>query len=306
MVDQAMKIWLAISSFRNDEDVLRTVEKARAFVPELFERILVVDSEGTGRVPEAIRNRGWNDVEYRNYPENLGSGGNLAERLKIAAAGGADYAYALNHDGEIDPTVVRKLIEAARGIKQLGAAYPLGYFTEPRAYNLTGTRELPLPAKLVKDAPVAPIIPVYWSSSNGALYSLQPTREGILPWAAMWMGWEDLEYGWRLHDHGYEQIIVTSAVFHDNQEYSTTAMGKVIRKPPWRTYYMSRNLVLAVKRSRNRLPFHAVIAFRIMLESALIILVRDQKRKRLRLLLAGARDGYRGVQGITDPVELAG
>src|SRR6185437_13288115 len=215
-----MRIWLAISSFQNDDQVLTTVEKARAFIPELFEHILIVDSEGTDRVPHAIRDRGWSDVEYRNYPENLGSGANLAERLKIAASAGADYIYALNHDGEIHPTVVRKLIEAVGGRPRLGAAYPLGYFTETRSYNLTGTRELPLPAKLVKAAPAEPIIPVYWSSSNGALYSLGPARESVLPCEGMWMAWEDLDYGWRLKDHGYEQILVTNAIFPDNQEYT--------------------------------------------------------------------------------------
>lgn len=278
------------------------MERARAFVHELFERILIVDSQGTGQVPAVIHARGWMDVEYRSYDENLGSGANLAERLKIAAEAGVDYAYALNHDGEIDPAVVRALLDATRRRKKLGAAYPLGYFTEPARYNLTGTRELPLPSKLVKDAPKDSIIPVYWSSSNGALYSLQPAREGILPWAAMWMGWEDLDYGWRLKDHGYEQIIVTSAVFRDNQEYSGTMVGKVVRKPTWRAYYNIRNMVLAVKRSRNRPLYHLVIAFRLTLECALTLLVRDDKWKRLRLLLAGVRDGYRGVEGISHPL----
>lgn len=296
-----MRTWLAISSFRNDEQVLEILEKARALVPEIFERILIIDSEGTTRVAEAIRERGWNDVEYRNYPENLGSGANLAERMKVAASAGADYVYALNHDGKIDPAVVRKLIEAACGRQRLGAAYPLGYFTETRSYNLTGTRELPLPAKLVKAAPREPVIPVYWSSSNGALYSLAPAREGVLPWEAMWMGWEDLDYGWRLKDHGYQQVIVTGAVFPDNQEYKNTTVGKVVRKPAWRTYYHIRNLVLAVKRSRNNLLFHSVLAFRILLECGLIIFVRDQKSERLRLLLAGTCDGYRGMQGISHP-----
>ena len=274
------------------------MEQARASAPELFERILIVDSQGTGRVPDVIQARSWVDVEYRSYAENLGSGANLAERLKIAAKAGADYAYALNHDGVIDSKVVRALLETAQGRTKLGAAYPLGYFTEPARYNLTGTRQLPLPSKLVKDPPTDPVIPVYWSSSNGALYSLSPARAGILPWSAMWMGWEDLEYGWRLKDHGYEQIIVTRAIFSDNQEYKDTAIGNVVRKPAWRVYYNFRNLVLAVKRSRNRPLYHAVVAFRILLECGLTLLVREEKLKRLRYLLSGVRDGYRGVEDV--------
>ena len=114
----------------------------------------------------------------------------------------------------------------------------------------------------------------------------------------MWMGWEDLDYGWRLKDHGYEQIIVTGAVFPDNQEYSSTSIGTVVRKPAWRTYYSMRNLVLAVRRSRNRPLFHMVVVFRLISEIALIFLVRDEKWKRLHLLVKGVRDGYNGVEGI--------
>ena len=293
-----MRVWLVISSYRNDDEVVKLIDQAHSSAQGLFERILVVDSQGTARVPAIIQSRGWLDVEYRCFEINLGSGANLAERLKIAAGSGADYAYAVNHDGHIDAKVVRALLEVAQGRKKLGAAYPLGFFTDVRRYNLTGTRELPLPAKLVKTAPKEPTIPVYWSSSNGALYSLEPAREGLLPWDAMWMGWEDLEYGWRLKDHGYEQIVVTSAVFPDNQEYSGSAVGNVVRKPSWRTYYGVRNLVLAVKRSRNRPLYHAVVAFRILLECGLTLLVRDDKRKRLRFLISGVRDGYRGIQGM--------
>src|SRR5689334_7284498 len=108
-----MNTWLVISSFRNDDAVLNLIEQAHHSASGLFERILVVDSQGTGRVPQTIADRGWHDVEYLSFDENLGSGANLAERLKAAASAGADYAYAVNHDGEIDPDVISKLLAAA-------------------------------------------------------------------------------------------------------------------------------------------------------------------------------------------------
>jgi hypothetical protein len=76
-------------------------------------------------------------------------------------------------------------------------------------------------------------------------------------------------------------------------------VGNVVRKPAWRVYYNIRNLIIAVKHTRNRPLYHAVVGFRIFLECALILLVREDKGKRLRFLLAGVRDGYRGVQGIS-------
>jgi GT2 family glycosyltransferase len=221
----------------------------------------------------------------------------LAHRLQIAADSGADYAYAMNHDSQFHPEVVSKLADACSADPSLGAAYPLSLFTSVGRYNLTGTRELPLSRKLVRNVNEQPLIDVFWSSSNGAIYSLDPIRKGILPWDAMWMGWEDLDYGWRLFDHGYRQVIVRDAVFKDNNEYTQTNLGSVTDKPPWRTYYLMRNLILAVRRSRNRPLYHAVTAYRAFLEASLILGIRKNKAERLRLLTRGIIDGIRGVTG---------
>ena len=292
-----MVVWLVISSRRNDEDILRILGQVHASQEKIVDRILVVDSEGTGMIPEFLRNSGWNDVIYRSYNYNLGSGANLCERLQIAAAAGADYAYAINHDGYFDAEVMTTLLKAAETVDNLGAAYSLSYFTNLGLYNLTGTRELPLSAKLVPSPPHAPLLDVFWGSSNGALYSMDPLRRGIVPWDIMWMAWEDLEYGWRLSDYGYRQIIVCNAVFRDNYEYTPRWFGRTMNKPAWRTYYYMRNLILAIRRSRNRPLYYVIAAYRFLLECGLIVLAKENKWRRLRLLCAGARDGIRGIEG---------
>jgi GT2 family glycosyltransferase len=285
------RVWLVISSYQNDDDVIRILDQVQSFGRDVFERILVVDSEGTGTVPALLADRGWDRVIYRSYPHNLGSGANLCERLRLAAEGGADYAYALNHDGEFDANVIRALLDAAQAVENLGAAYPLGYLRSAQRFNLTGTRELPFPAMLVESPPPDPLTDVFWSSSNGALYSTAPATRGVLPWSAMWMGWEDLEYGWRLSDHGYRQVIVRDAIYSDNYEYKQTWLAKTIDKPSWRTYYNFRNLILAVRRSRNHPLFYAVVIYRTLLELAMIVLVRDFKFTRLRGVCRGLWDG---------------
>jgi GT2 family glycosyltransferase len=291
-----MMVWLVISSYRNDEDVLRILGQAHACDKKILDRILVVDSEGTGAIPDALKNSGWNDVIYRSYDYNLGSGANLCERLRIAAEGGADYAHAINHDGYFDAEMIASLLKAAESVDNLGAAYPLSYFTNLGLYNLTGTRELPLSAKLVPSPPHGPLLDVFWSSSNGALYSMNPLRHGLVPWDAMWMAWEDLEYGWRLSNHGYRQVIVCNAVFRDNYEYTRTWFGRTMNKSTCRTYYYMRNLILAIRRSRNRPLYYVIAAYRFLLESGLIVLSKENKWRRLRLLCAGVSDGLRGIE----------
>ncbi|HEY1660371.1 MAG TPA: hypothetical protein VGG14_18610 [Candidatus Sulfotelmatobacter sp.] len=286
-----MKVWLVISSYRNDAEVGALLDRVSPLISSLFEHILIVDSRGTGSIPRLLESGAWNHVTYRSYDCNLGSGANLCERLRLAAEAGADYAYAVNHDGNVEADVVSTLLRVAGSAESLGAIYPLGLMTNARLYNLTGTRELPLPAKFVSSPPSAPLLDVFWSSSNGALYSLTPVRQGILPWHAMWMGWEDLEYGWRLKNHGYRQVMVSSAIYRDDHEYVETWVGKTVDKPAWRTYYCFRNLLFAIRRSRNRPLYYAVAAYRMAIECGLIFLVRDCKWKRLRELVAGVAAG---------------
>jgi GT2 family glycosyltransferase len=295
-----MVVWLVISSYRNDSDILRILAQVHNCDQKFFSNILVVDSEGTGAIPAAISQNGWTDVVYRSYDYNLGSGANLSERLRIAAQEGADFAYALNHDGNFDPTVLAALLNHGASIDKLGAAYPLSFLTSREAYNITGTRELPLSARLIPTAPTQPLLDAFWSSSNGALYSMAPVRQGILPWPELWMAWEDLEYGWRLADRGFRQVIVTQALYRDNYEYRSSWLGHTVNKPAWRTYYNFRNLLLAIRRTRPRPLFYAVAAYRLILEIAMILLIRSHKFERLRFLLNGFH------QGLTEQIDLSG
>lgn len=288
------RVWLAIASYRNDYEVLQTLEKVQSLPEKIFDRILIVDSDGTGDVPRAIVQRGWRDISYYSYPVNLGSGANLRERLRIAAEYGAHYVYAINHDTGVDLHMVATLLQAAEKIENLGAAYPLAYFSDVGRYNLTGTRELPLSRRFVASVKAGPLIDVFWSSSNGALYSTEPAKQGVLPWGEMWMGFEDLEYGWHLSDHGFRQVIVRDAVFDDNSEYITTRLGHLTNKPPWRAYCFARNLIMAVRRCRRQPLFEAVTAYRMILEAALILFVRPHKLVRLRYFWLGIIDGIRG------------
>jgi GT2 family glycosyltransferase len=294
-------VWLVVSSFRHDREIATMLEGVQNLPSQLFSRILIVDSLGTGEIPKLIARRGWQNVVYYSYDHNLGSAGNLSERLRLAAEAGADLAYALNHDGHVQPEVVRSLLKHAMRLPHLGAIYPLAYKSRAAAYNITGTRDLPLPAKLVQEKPRGELIDVYWSSSNGALYTMEPVRAGLLPWSELWMGWEDLEYGWRLTDHDYRQVMACDAVFIDNYEYVRLPpwLGscRLVDKPAWTTYYSIRNLVLVTRRTRPVMKFAAVTAMRVLQQCFLILLFRRNKILRLLCLLAGLIDGLRNRTG---------
>ncbi len=285
---------LAISSFRNDEAVLALLERVP---PDTFRSVLVVDSLGTGRIPREILGRGWTHVAYRSVDRNLGSAGNLQLRLEAAAATGAEWVYAVNHDAALNPATIRALVDVAHANPGLGAVYPLRRRPgRGGTFDLTGTHRFPLRYHGVTEAPTG-LLDVWWGSSNGTLYALEPVRRGIVPDGGLWMGWEDLLYGWVLADRGYRQVVATDAVFDDPYEYKQVGGVSITDKPSWYAYYFARNLVLASSRAKVPASVKAQLVARIAGEFAVSATLRSKRRERLGLLTAGLVDGFRGKTG---------
>jgi hypothetical protein len=297
------KVCLVISTFRHDQQVESILNRVFERGRNPFSNIIVVDSLGTGRMPGLLRERNWQGVEYRCYSHNLGSAGNLAERLRLAAGTGASFAYAVNHDAALDMDVVGALVRQAAKIERLGALFPLRRMIHRgNQLDVTGSSLLPLPFAGAKPTRTLPdLLPVRWSSSNGALYSLAPIREGLAPWSDFWLGWEDLAYGWLLEAHGYRQFIVTGARVDDDYEYRDIHVGPLklglTDKPPWYVYYQIRNLLLAAERTGQPLPTRGVIAGRIAMEMAITAIFRKQKKQRFYNLFHGLVDGLSGRAG---------
>lgn len=295
------RVFLAISSFRSDEAVARLLTTASALVPRVFSGILVVDSLGSGKIPVLIDQRGWRFVTYHSADVNLGSAGNLARRLEFAGRSDADYVYALNHDGVLCEPTIMALLAGARQVDRLGAAYPLRILSNRNAsYDVTGASRLLLPTRTRQAPPSQDLLDVYWGSSNGTLYALEPVRQGLLPWADLWMGWEDLGYGWLLHQNGFRQVIVRDAVFEDNYEFESIgrmAGLSISRKPPWYAYYMTRNLILIGRRLRPAWDVRASFGARIAIEYGSTALLRQEKWQRMGLMTRGVWDGLLSRSG---------
>jgi GT2 family glycosyltransferase len=296
----AVRVWLAISTFRSDAALARLLEEACQLVPALFERVLVVDSLGSGAIPQLIAERGYGFVDYESASVNLGSAGNLARRLSLAAEAGADYVYALNHDGHLDEGTVAALVDEAKNDRELAVLYPLRrLLNRGGKFDVTGTLRWPVPRIAVKKPPEAHTFGVYWGSSNGTLYSLAPVRQGLTPWADLWMGFEDLGYGWLLAEKGYRQVVVKRAVFNDGYEFQQVLGGAVHRsdKPAWYSYYFARNLILVARRTHQGAAICTALGLRIAMESVVSATLRPNRAQRLRLIGKGLLDGLTGKSG---------
>lgn len=267
-----------------------------------FAAVIVVDSLGSGRIGHEIHANGWT-VTYHNADRNLGSAGNLALRLQLAAATTACWCYAVNHDGEVDVRKVEKLVARAESQgDKVGAIYPRLSFSR-RGDTLDAARRALSPhgAFTADTGEVTELTNVLWSSSNCALYNLSAVRDGVRVWDDLWMGWEDLAYGWQLFRAGWGQVLCGDVTVIDSYEYRPVRfLGRSIYitdKPSWYVYYQIRNLILIARRSHWKAVGRRAIVRRAITELIVTLLYRTRKGERLRLLLRGWRDGLAGRTG---------
>jgi hypothetical protein len=115
------------------------------------------------------------------------------------------------------------------------------------------------------------------------------------------MGWEDLGYGWLLHQHGYRQMVLTEAVVDDHYEYHPQTVGpfkvQLSEKPPWYTYYRIRNLILVGRRVKLSPAVSSGMALRVVFDFLPAVALKSNKRERLSMYLRGLADGLRGCSG---------
>lgn len=296
------RVVLAISSYRNDAEVLSLLDQVRAQQAR-FGAIIIVDSLGTGMLePRLGSELDGCPLRYCSASTNLGSAGNLAERLRLAGETGLEWVYAINHDGDLRTTSITALLDVAREQQnrqpKLGAVYPLRRLpNRGGAYDVTGRYRVPVSAIRTRRRPAGPVLDVYWSSSNGALYSLEPVRRGLLPWGDLWMGYEDLGYGWLLHEHGYRQLLATEVVVDDGYEYQKRGGVWITQKPSWYAYYYARNFLVVAQRTHQPAYARAAIWSRLVAELAVTAALRSKKRERLGLLARGMADAVAGRVG---------
>lgn len=297
-----MKVGIAISSFKSDQDVILLIKR---ILSESWpnEGIIVVDSLGEGKIKEFISSIKSKKIEYFNFDINLGSAGNLSKRLEYSAQKDWDFVLALNHDALVSRETFEHLIKYDE-IPNIGALYPLKYFQSKKFYDYSGTKEIGPWRSFGEKSPTPnKLIPCKWSSSNGALYNLHAVRSGIVPKKELWMGWEDYLFGLDLKKKGYDQFIVTNAICDDSYEFKERrfAFKKLVisSKPSWYHYYRTRNLwLICIHYHPSLLRFTRVIA-RTFIEFIFIIIGWSETgiRKSIGLQMKGLKDGVKKITG---------
>ena len=171
---------IAISAYQSDAEVISLLEAIFLAPHPEVKKIIVVDSLGSSRIAETATTRKW-PLHYENANNNLGSAGNLARRMELAAEMGAKWCLCLNHDANWDPNSLSAMLKVAAARHRVGAVYPVIDHSprEPR-WQEGPQRFTPSAGKMISEIPTnQPSKEVLWSSSNFALYATEPLAEGI-------------------------------------------------------------------------------------------------------------------------------
>lgn len=293
---------IAISAFRSDEAVISLLRAIFSDPHPEVGPVIVVDSMGTGDIAATAEARGW-PLQYENAKTNLGSAGNLARRMEIASELDADWCLCLNHDANWNAKRLSAMLAVGRSRSRVGAVYPVLDHSPRKPRWEDGRRHFrPSAGNRLHQIPNnEEAAEVLWSSSNSALYSLEPLSENISVMSDLWLGYEDLAYGIALHRGCWLQLSCRSAQLSKVFDYTPrTIFGRKVYipdKPAWYSYYNIRNLILIWRTyGSNYLPFRVILSkfFHSIIK---IIVFEDEKAKRLLSLFAGFRDGIFGLKG---------
>lgn len=293
---------IAISAFRSDDAIIALLSAIFADPHPAVVKVIVVDSLGSGKIEAEIAATG-NPVLYENNLENIGSAGNLARRMFLAEATGAEWCLCLNHDADWSAARLSWMLATAAGHDHVGAVYPV-LDHSPREPRWEDGRRSFLPSagdRLERIPENDTGNEVLWSSSNHALYALAPFREGIFHLRELWMMYEDLAYGIALHKAGWRQLVSRKAILSGGFDYTKRRVfGRDVHipeKPTWYSYYNIRNLILIRRKYGPDVVAYGVILRKLLQSTARILLLEDKKFERISLLYRGAAAGIAAAEG---------
>lgn len=260
---------VAILNWNGEADTVRAVRSAQALEPPPEAdgspgsvNLLVIDNGSRPGSVDTIR-RACPDVAILETGENLGYAGGNNVGLREAVAQDAEFCLVLNNDMEVDPPMLRRMIEAAREDPDLGI---LG----PRVYRMDRPEELFYPGwridwrrwlfhRVAADPSPPELADVDYVQGCALLVRTELARAGGLFDEAYHLYCEDADLCVRARAMGWRTVEVASArAWHKG--YGSARAGS-----PLKTYYGLRNRLYFIARhapARNRWRLRAqLLAF---------------------------------------------
>jgi rhamnopyranosyl-N-acetylglucosaminyl-diphospho-decaprenol beta-1,3/1,4-galactofuranosyltransferase len=313
--DEILKVACVIVAYNNGDNIGRLLETLFSQSKEL-EEIIVVDNASSDATPEIVKQK-FPQVTLVANACNTGVGGGYAQGLEYAYQKGYEWIWLLDGDSLPQTSALEELAKAFAGLRpthpKIGilASCPVSPLTNERYDGfLWRGRFVTLPKGLAK---CQEPFPVDSAISSGCLVSRRVVEDVGLPRADFFMDFVDHEYNLRVRRNGYEIIFVpASTIYHEigkspvirSQTIRAIARlatkGPLVVEAPWRQYYIVRNQVYTFWhefRDYKALFFFTLGVMRMII--GMLLFNDKDKVKRIRYIILGLKDGFKGRLGRT-------
>lgn len=271
-----------------------------------LQEIIVVDNASTDETRELLARR-YPHVTVLNLPENTGVGGGFAAGLSYAAITRRhDWVWLFDQDSQPREDAARRLEEAISALD--GSVNDVGMLASVGVHPETRKKYYP---EFWRDRFVKPTgeqvkEPIWFADfamSSGSLVRQDVVESVGLPRPDFFMDGTDFEYCLRIRSRGYRIAVVRASelehVMGNPRAVRLFGVSKLVGgHPPWRQYYLARNVAYVVwwlypnRKAKCHILRHLARA------ACAVLLFDRQKFASLVKILQGFHDGRRAKLGI--------
>lgn len=219
-------------------DCLHSLEK------QTFEHsVIVVENGSTDKSIQIIESE-FPEVVVLNQSKNLGFAGGVNVGIRRAIEDGFDYVALLNNDATADRDWLKKLVETAKGSRQVGSV--MSKIKSLDGKTLDGTGEIftiwgihfPRGRKEVDTGQYDKDTTIFGASGGGALFSVKALKQVGLFDEDFFAYYEDVDLAWRLQLAGWKSVYAPEAiVYHRIGATSSRVKGfttyQTMKNLPW-------------------------------------------------------------------------
>jgi GT2 family glycosyltransferase len=271
-----------------------------------LQEIVVVDNASTDGTSAMLAER-YPQVTVLRMPENLGAAGAWAQGLSYAALErGYDWVWTFDDDSVPEANTLEMLLH---GVHTLGATEAeVGMLATLPVDRGTGCSYPPMLWRdgFVKGPPELQQQPVWLADmviTSGCMVRRGMVEKIGLPRADFFMDIFDQEYSIRARSAGYKIAVITNAKLA--HEIGNTRKIELLgykrlwlNQPPWREYYIGRNLTFLAWRLYPNLATKISMARYLAVHFAQVLLFSSNGFACAIRMIQGLGDGLRGRLGI--------
>lgn len=297
------KLQGVLVTFRRPHDLDATLRQL-ASQSRRLDRLLIVDNDNDPSAHQivAANSDAAKLVEYLPSAENIGPAGALALGCRELMRTADDETWVMFFDDDNPPRTRDGLSEILGFAKLM-----LNSDVTTGGVGLVGADfdiRSGLMRRLADHELVGPVPVSYIGGGQLPCYRMAAMRDVGVPNPALFFGFDDLEYGVRMREAGWNLYIDGRMLARERHVYGLTGTerfpSKKINSVSWRDYYSTRNLVWILRTHQQHAAAVRYIARRVVAK-AIYNTPRSPRLawKYILLGLRAAMDGYTGRLGKT-------